>query len=360
MKGLILAGGHGTRLRPLTHTGPKQLIPIANKPNIQYCVEDLRNVGVMDIGVILGNNMPEKVRAFLGDGSNFGVNITYIEQGDPKGIAHAVKISKDFIENEDFIVYLGDNILKQDLDEMVQSFEESAADSAVALAHVLEPQRFGIAEIENDGEYNRITNLVEKPEHPISDLGIVGIYFFRPVIFESVDSIKPSWRGELELTDAIQELVNRGKLVHGYVVTDWWKDTGKPEDILEANHLVLDTLKPSNKGVIEDGASITGRVSIGEGTVIKGKSTIKGPVIIGKNCIIGPDSYIGPYTAIGDDTEIIGGETEDSIIIGNSVINCKKKIVASLIGENVKILSKDELMPKGYRAVVGENSMVWL
>lgn len=353
MKGLILSGGHGTRLRPLTHTGPKQLIPIANKPVLFYAIEDLRDAGVTDIGLILGTNMPEKVKDAVGDGSKFGVNITYIMQGEPRGLAHAVAVAEDFIGEEPFIMYLGDNILKSGIKEFVDGFEDSKYQARILLQKVENPRQFGVAELNGEGE---VVHLVEKPEEPKSDLALVGIYLFKKSIFDSIRSIKPSWRGELEITDAIQKLLDSQMKVDSHVVEGWWKDTGKPEDVLEANNLILDALKTCNRGKIEKGAKVRGRVSIGKGTRVREGSVIRGPVIIGENCEI--DAYVGPYTSIGDNTKIIGGEIEASIIVGDSIIACDERIVESLIGNHSKIVSANDRLPKGRRFVVGENSFV--
>lgn len=353
MKGLILSGGHGTRLRPLTHTGPKQLIPVANKPVLFYAIEDLKEAGVTDIGLILGTNMPEKVRDAVGDGSKFGVNISYIIQGEPKGLAHAVSVAEDFVGEEPFVMYLGDNILKSGITEFVEGFEESDYQARILLQRVENPQQFGVAELNQEGH---VVHLVEKPEEPKSDLALVGIYLFKSSIFEAIKNIKPSWRGELEITDAIQELLDTEKKVDSHIVKGWWKDTGKPEDILDANHLILDVLESSYKGEIEEGAKISGRVAIGKGTLVKSGSVVRGPVIIGENCVI--DAYIGPYTAVGDNTKITGGEIESSIIMGDALIECNERIVESLIGHHSRIVSLEDRLPKGRRFVIGENSVV--
>ncbi|MCE5213370.1 MAG: glucose-1-phosphate thymidylyltransferase [Methanobacterium sp.] len=353
MKGLILSGGHGTRLRPLTHTGPKQLIPIANKPVLFYAIEDLKEAGVTDIGLILGTNMPEKVKEAVGDGSRFGVNITYIMQGEPKGLAHAVAVAHDFVGDESFIMYLGDNILKSGINEFVEGFQDSNYEARILLQPVENPRQFGVAELDDDGH---VINLVEKPKVPKSDLALVGIYLFKPTIFKAIDEIEPSWRGELEITDAIQELLNKNLKVDSHIVRGWWKDTGKPEDVLDANHLILDVLESENNGEVEDGANIKGRVSIGKGTVIKGNSVIRGPVTIGDNCYI--DAYIGPYTSIGDNSRIIGGEIESSIVVGDAIIECNERIVDSLIGNHSNIVSKENSLPRGHRFIIGENSLV--
>lgn len=358
MKGLVLAGGFGTGLRPLTHTGPKQLIPIANKPNIQYCIEDLRNAGITDIGVILGNMMPEKVEEFLGDGSKFGVDLTYIVQGEPKGIAHAVNCAKDYMDDCQFIVYLGDNILKNGIDTIPKKMMENEADCIISLMPVKEPRRYGIAELSEDGK--SVLRTVEKPKNPRSNLAVIGIYAFNSSFFEVYPRLKPSWRNEMEITDAISLLIDSGFKVLPHHVEGWWKDTGKPEDILEANHLILDGIESLNEGKVEDGASVIGRIRIGKGSVIMGQSVVRGPSVIGEGCKIGPNAYIGSYTAIGDRCEISSAEVDDSIVMEDSVINIERKLVRSLIGKGSRILSADELIPKGERLVVGENTTIYL
>lgn len=355
IKGVILSGGSGTRLRPLTHTGPKQLIPIANKPNILYCLEDLRDAGIKDLCVILGDNMPGKVKELLKDGSDFGVEITYVDQGAPRGIAHAVACAMPFVGKDQFVVYLGDNILWGGIKRMVEDFKKSKYDCAVALCKVKDPQRFGVAELDKNG---KIISLEEKPKKPKSDLALTGIYFFTPLIFDMIKTLKPSWRGELEITDAIHELVKRKHRVNAYLVEGWWKDTGKPEDILEANHLVLDDLVPYNKGEIIGEAVVKGRVGIGENTTIYEGSVIRGPVIIGKNCKIGPNAHIGPYTSIGDNTVITNSEIEASIITGDCKIESGNKIIDSLIGRNSVISSVKGSLPRGHRLILGENSFI--
>lgn len=357
MKGVILAGGHRTRLRPLTHTGPKQLIPIANKPVILYAIEDLRDAGITDIGIILGTNMPEKIKNALGDGSEFGVNITYIMQGEPKGLAHAAATAKDFVDGDSFVMYLGDNILKSGIEEFVDGFDESEFASRLLLQEVEDPRQFGVAELNNEG---KIINLVEKPEHPKSNLALVGIYLFKNNIFDAIDKIKPSWRNELEITDAIQQLIDEKQSVDSFVVEGWWKDTGKPEDVLDANQLILETIDDdiSDEAIIEDDVKLKGRIQIGKNTTIKSGTVIKGPVVIGENCQI--KGYVGPYTSIGDNTEIIETEIDSSIIIGNSTIHSDKRITESLLGENSKIITDNESYPKGRSFVIGENSIVKL
>lgn len=355
MKGLILSGGHGTRLRPLTYSQQKQLIPVANKPILFYPIEDIVEAGVKEIGIIVGPNK-EQIMEVVGDGSRWGIQIEYIDQPEPLGLAHAVKISRDFLGDEDFVMYLGDNLLKGGIVKHIEKFNKSGASASILLCEVENPQQFGVAQLNNDGSIKR---LVEKPKNPPSNLALAGIYLFKPEIFGAIDNIKLSWRNELEITDAIQYLIDKKSRVDSAIVEDWWKDTGKPEDILEANHLVLDEMDSCNEGKVEDGAVIRGKVSIGKGTVIRKKAVIKGPVIIGKDCEIGPDTYIGPYTSIGDNSKIENAEIEYSVILDNATIKCKEKIVESLIGRNVKIHGREKL-PKGHKLVVGDQSEVEL
>ena len=355
MRGVILAGGTGSRLFPLTKVTNKHLLPVGRKPMIFHPIEKLTGAGIIDIGIILGDEMPEKVRELLGDGSAFGVHLTYIVQGAPRGIAHAVGCARDFMGDEPFVVYLGDNVLKGGIQKMVADFEKEKYDCMVALTRVKDPQRFGVAELDREG---KVVKLVEKPKEPKSDLALVGIYFFRPSIFEMIKELKPSWRDEYEITDAIDMLVQRKYRVAAHIVTGWWKDTGKPEDILEVNHLVLDDLEPYNKGTVAKGVVLKGRIAIGEGTNVLEGTVIRGPAIIGRNCTVGPHTYVGPYTALGDGTVIEGGEIESSIVIGECTITCGKKIVDSLIGKGCSILPAKGEKPEGTRLIIGENSVL--
>ncbi len=357
MKGLILSGGAGTRLRPFTHTGPKQLIPIANKPNILYCLEDLRDAGITEIGVILGDNQPEKVRELLKDGSEFGVRITYVVQGAPKGIAHAIGCAEDFLRGNSFCVYLGDNLLKGGVRAIVKEFAASDADAVIALCRVAHPEWFGVAELDAKGH---VVSLVEKPKEPKSDLALVGIYLLRDSVFHIIRNLKPSWRNELEITDALEALRAQGGKILAHVVTGWWKDTGKPEDILEANRLILDELETKIEGTVEDGAQVTGRVAIGSGTIVKKGAVIAGPTIIGRDCVIGAGAYIGPYTAIGDRTVLEMADIENSIVLSDAHLATRHKIVHSLIGRYTRIDEDEHARPKGVRLVLGEHSRVRL
>jgi len=355
MKGLLLAGGHGTRLRPLTYTGNKHMLPVANKPIILYGLEHLRNAGIKDIGIVLGP-IKEGVRELIGDGSKFGVRVTYIEQGEPRGLAHAVKVSRDFLGEEPFVMYLGDNLLKSGIGALLEIFKESDPDAVIAVSKVKEPQRFGLVEMEGD----RIVRLVEKPKFPKSDLALVGVYLFRSSIFDAIEKIKPSWRNELEITDAIQELLNTNHNIYVHFVSGWWKDTGRPEDLLEANQLVLSDLEPGNEGEIHENVVIQGNVRIGAGTIIHEGCCLRGPIIIGEKCEIGPNTYIGPYTSIGDNVTIRGGEIEYSIVMSETMIICEKRIINSLIGKNVNIVSSNKSIPTGHRLILGDRSWVSL
>jgi len=335
---------------PITYSQQKQLIPVANKPILFYAIEDIIEAGIEDIGIIVGPNKEQVIQAV--NNANFPARITFIYQEKPLGLAHTILISEDFLKDSPFVMYLGDNILKGGIKRFLENFTSSDTDASILLTPVDNPSQFGVAELAEDGSVKR---LIEKPKNPPSNLALCGIYFFRSPILEAVKNIKPSWRGELEITDAIQYLLENNFKVRSETVTGWWKDTGKPEDILEANHLILDELTPFNKGTLKDSVA-RGRVAIGEGTLIEA-SVIKGPCIIGKNCHIGPDTYIGPYTSIGNGCRIINGEIESSIIMDGTQIFCKKKIVDSLIGKDVKIKERSDL-PRGHRFIIGDNSEV--
>ena len=357
MKGLILSGGHGTRLRPLTHTGPKQLIPLANKPNILYCLEDLRNAGITNIGVILGDILPEKVKELLGDGGTYGVEVTYIVQGPPAGIAHAILCAESFVGDDLFCVYLGDNVLKGGIRPMVEEFLTAGDDAEVMLCRVPNPEMFGVAELDSNGH---IVSLVEKPKAPKSDLALVGIYLLKRSIFPIIRGLRPSWRNELEITEALENLRMQGGHIKAHIVKGWWKDTGRPEDILEANRLLIDDLDRRIEGTIEDGARVEGRVHIGPGTTVKSGSVIRGPSTIGRDCVIGPNTYVGPYTSIGDRSRIVSADIESSIVIGECEIVGTNKIINSLIGRHTTIRSSGNQLPKGHQLIVGENSTLVL
>jgi glucose-1-phosphate thymidylyltransferase len=357
MKGLILSGGRGTRLRPITHTGPKQLVPVANKPVIQYAVEDLREAGVTDIGVVLGNVGREAIQEFLGDGSQFGVDITYIVQGNPLGLAHAVGCAEEFVDGDDFVMYLGDNILNDGITELVDSFRDGEYAAGLALQHVDNPNQFGIATVDDDGD---IVSLVEKPEDPPSDLAIIGVYVFSPAIFDAVEAIEPSERGELEITDAIHLLLEEGGAIDSHVVQGWWKDTGKPEDILSANRLVLDDIDASRDGTIEDGAEVVGNVDVHGTAVIESGAVVRGPTSLAADVTVESGTYVGPYTSVGEHSRLANVQIGNSVVIGESEITTDESIVDSLLGRGTTIGSSAEMLPEGRRLVIGENSKLRL
>lgn len=352
MKGVILHGGHGTRLRPLTHTGPKQLLPIANKPMSQYALEDLHKAGIKEIAIIIGDVYPEKVNEFYGDGTKFGVKITYVYQDKPKGISHAIRLCKDFVGDDKFVVYLGDNILRKGIIDYTKKFESSKSNALILLCEVDEPSRYGIAEVSN----NKITRTVEKPKNPSSNLAIIGVYFLTPKIFDIIDTLKPSWRGELEITDALQMLLDQNYTIDYDIVSGWWKDTGTPDDILQANKLVLDSITHPNNFKKEH--NFDGNIMIGNNTTISQDSFIKGPVIIGDNCRIGPTVRVGPYVSIGNNSNLQNCEVENSIIMENCKIFSKITISDSIIANGSEILNSEKL--KKNQFLLGERSKIIL
>lgn len=351
MKGLILSGGRGTRLRPLTHTRAKQLVPVANKPILFFGIEALTEAGIIDIGMVVGDTKDEII-AMVGDGSKWGAKITYIEQEKPLGLAHAVKISRDYIKDEPFVMYLGDNILFESLKPLIDEFLKSKANAQILLKRVDNPEQFGVAECKN----GRVIRLEEKPEKPKSNLALVGVYIFDSTIFEAVEHIKPSWRKEYEITDAIQYLIDHGYKVHPHMTDGWWKDTGKLEDLLEANRMVLDRMPKKIEGEVNSGSKVDFRVVIQPGAKIF-DSVVRGPAIIGERSLI-VNSFIGPFTSIHNDVKILNSEIEHSIVMENSIIDSiDVRIVDSLIGKNVKI-GKSKMKPMALRFMVGDNSEV--
>lgn len=351
MKGLILSGGKGVRLRPITFTQAKQLVPIANKPVLFYGLEAITGAGITDIGIVVGETK-EEIKKAVGDGSRWGAKITYIEQPEPLGLAHAVLTSEDYLGKERFILYLGDNLLTGGVSYIVEQFEREQPHCQILLVRVEHPERFGVAEL--DG--NRVIRLIEKPQKPPSDLALAGVYMFDHHIFEAARSIKPSKRNELEITDAIQYLIDKGYQVTHNIVKGWWKDTGKLEDMLEANRTVLGTITQRLEGTIEGKCSIEGKVIIESGSVIK-DSVIRGPCIIGHGSLI-THSYIGPYTSIQNNIKISNSEVENSIILdGSSIIDIKNRIEGSLIGKEVKIFQTPS-KPKAFRFMLGDRSEV--
>ena len=351
LKGLILSGGRGTRLRPITYTSAKQLVPVANKPVLFYGIEAMAAAGIREVGIIIAPETGPEIRAVTGDGSAFGVEITYIEQDEPLGLAHAVLTAADFIGDSGFVMYLGDNLLRDGISELVDTFRTDAPDALILLTPVPDPEHYGVAEL--DGE--RVSRLVEKPEEPQTNLALVGVYMFTQAIFEAARAIEPSWRDELEITDAIQQLVDRGLRVDPHIVHGWWKDTGQVQDMLEANRLILDDLEERMDGELVD-TRVEGRIVVEQGALLE-RSTVRGPAIIGAGSRI-VNAYVGPYTAIGDDVTIDGAELEHSIVLSGSVLrDLEYRIEASLIGRNVRI-GRGPALPKAYRFVVGDNAEI--
>jgi glucose-1-phosphate thymidylyltransferase len=348
LKGLILSGGAGTRLRPITHTSAKQLVPVANKPVLFYGIEALVEAGVTEIGIVIAPETGDEIREAVGDGSQFGAEITYIVQDEPAGLAHAVLTAEEFIGDSPFVMYLGDNLLADGLRGLVAAFRESEPDALILLTPVEEPEHFGVAEL--DGE--RVVRLVEKPEDPPSNLALVGVYLFQPAIFAAARALEPSWRGELEITEAIQSLIEDGHEVQSEVVRGWWKDTGQLADMLEANRLVLEELETRIEGEVAPDCKIEGKVAIGPGAKLSG-STVRGPAVIGAGARI-EDAYVGPYTSIGEDVRICRSEIEHSIVLAGSVVeDLGTRMEASLLGREVK-LTRSEGMPKTLRMLVGD------
>ncbi|HWS70836.1 MAG TPA: glucose-1-phosphate thymidylyltransferase [Thermoanaerobaculia bacterium] len=353
MRGLILSGGKGTRMRPLTYTSAKQLIPVANKPVLVYGIEAIVAAGIEDIAIIVSPETGPEIRQNIGDGKRFGANVHYIEQDAPRGLAHAVLTAEPFLRDAPFVMYLGDNLLQHGITPLVDEYRSIDCNCEILLTRVPNPQQFGVAELDEDG---RVTKLTEKPPEPKSDLALVGVYMFDEKIFDAAKAIKPSKRGELEITDAIQWLLDNGYSVHPHIVKGWWKDTGKIEDMLEANRTVLDTFDQDVRGTTTGESQIEGKVVIEEGAQII-DSVVRGPSIIGAGAKI-THAYIGPYTSIGKGCTLEYCEIENSIVLENSAIRyVDGRIEASLIGKNVKI-GKTHRKPAAYRFMVGDNSEV--
>ncbi len=351
MKALILSGGKGTRLRPITHTSAKQLVPIANKPILFYGIEAIRAAGITEVGIVVGDTEAE-IRAAVGDGSAFGVKTTYIRQDAPLGLAHAVKVSRSFLKDDSFVMYLGDNLILDGITTLVEEFQRDRPNSQILLAKVPHPEEFGVAEL--DG--TRIKRLVEKPKEPKSDLALVGVYMFDSTIFDAVDGIKPSFRNELEITDAIQYLIDHGKEVRHHIIGGWWKDTGKLEDILEANRMVLSRAKRSVQGKVDAETKVEGEAIVPATTVVK-NSILRGPLTLGERCVI-ENAYIGPFSSIYDDVRIRNSEIEHSIVLERCVIeDVPVRIEASLIGKEVRI-QRSLKKPSAYRFMLGDSSLV--
>lgn len=352
LKGLILSGGAGTRLRPITHTSAKQLVPVANKPVLFYGIEALVEAGVTEIGIIIAPETGDEIREAAGDGAAFGAEITYIVQDEPAGLAHAVLTAEEFIGGSPFVMYLGDNLLADGLRGLVASFREDEPDALILLTPVPDPEHYGVAEL--DGE--RVVRLVEKPKDPPSNLALVGVYLFGPPILEAARALEPSWRGEYEITEAIDKLIEDGREVHSEVVSGWWKDTGQLADMLEANRLVLEEIEPRLEGEIDAPSRVEGRVVVEAGASLK-NSVVRGPAVIGAGARI-EDAYVGPYTSIGENVRICRAEIEHSIVLSGSVVeDLGTRMEASLLGREVK-LTRSDGMPKTLRMLVGDKSEI--
>jgi len=354
LKGLILSGGAGTRLRPITHTSAKQLVPVANKPVLFYGIEALVDAGVKEIGIIIAPETGDEIRAAAGDGSQFGAEITYIVQDKPAGLAHAVLTAEDFIGSSPFVMYLGDNLLRDGLRNLVATFTDHEPDTLILLTPVDDPQSYGVAEL--DGE--KIVRLIEKPKDPPSNLALVGVYLFTNLIFDAAKSLEPSWRGEYEITEAIDKLIDDGRTVRSEVVRGWWKDTGQLADMLEANRLVLEELVTSIEGEVDEASKVEGRLVLGPGAKLE-RSVVRGPAVIGAGAHV-EDAYIGPYTSIGDGVHVRRSEVENSIVLSGSVVeDLGTRMEASLLGKEVK-LTRSEGMPKTLQLLVGDRSEIKL
>ena len=352
LKGLILSGGKGTRLRPITYTSAKQLVPVANKPVLFYGIEAMAAAGIREVGIIIAPETGGEIREAAGDGSQFGVSITYIEQDAPLGLAHAVLTAEPFLGTDPFVMYLGDNLLQGGIEDLVANFRRNQPEALILLTKVPDPQNYGVAELDEAG---RVTRLVEKPPEPASDLALVGVYMFTPRIHEAARAIQPSGRGELEITDAIQWLVDSDRSVESHVVRGWWKDTGRLDDMLEANRLILETLERRVEGQLTE-SQIDGRVVVEPGAVLE-RSTVRGPAIIGAGARL-VDAYIGPYTAIGRNCAIESAEIEHSILLeGSSVRDLDGRMESSLLGRDV-VISRGARQPRAYRFMVGDSSEI--
>jgi glucose-1-phosphate thymidylyltransferase len=351
MKALVLAGGRGTRLRPLTHTSAKQLVPVANKPVLFYGLEAIRDAGITEVGIVIGET-GEEIKAAVGDGSSFGLSVTYLPQEAPLGLAHCVLISREFLGDEDFVMYLGDNFLIGGITDVVTAFRTGGYDAQVTVTQVPEPQLFGVAEL---GPGDEVIALQEKPSDPRSNLAVVGVYLFTPAIHEAVRAITPSARGELEITHALQWLIDQGRHIQAHVVSGYWKDTGRLEDMLECNRIVLEGLEPRLAGKVSAETVVEGRVVVEEGAMVE-ESVLRGPVVIGAGARI-QRSYIGPFTSVGEGCAVIDAEIEYSIVLGNSSIEGVSRIEHSLIGRDVEVV-RAPAVPNTHQLMVGDHSRV--
>ena len=352
MKALILSGGKGTRLRPLTYSGAKQLVPVANRPILFYCIDNIVKAGIRDIGIIISPETGEEIRASVGDGEKWNARITYILQDTPGGLAHAVKVAQKFLKNAPFVMYLGDNLIGTDIKKFVGDFTKKKSDALILLKEVANPKQFGVAEISRGG---KIIRLMEKPDNPPSNLALVGVYIFSSKIHAAIKRIKPSKRGELEITDAIQELIFMGHAVKSFLLKTWWLDTGKKDDLLTANAIVLDEWgRKSVKGTVDKNSKILGRVLLSKHSTVR-SSTIRGPAVIGENTVI-ENSFVGPHTSIGDNVRLVNSAIEHSVIMNGAEIRDIERIEDSLIGKRVNILKNSR--HKALILMLGDDSVI--
>jgi glucose-1-phosphate thymidylyltransferase len=351
MKALVLAGGSGSRLRPITHTSAKQLLPVANKPVLFYGLEAIRDAGITSVGIVVGDTAPA-IRAAVGDGSAFGLDVTYIPQDAPLGLAHAVLIARDYLGDDDFVMYLGDNFIVGGITGVVEEFRLGRPDAQIMLTAVPDPRQFGVAELDAGGE---VTGLEEKPSQPKSDLALVGVYIFTPAVHEAVGQLAPSGRGELEITEAVQWLIDNGRKVRSTTITGYWKDTGNVADMLEVNRMVLETVEPECLGTVDAATELIGRVVIDSGAEVSG-SRIVGPVVIGAGTRVS-GSYVGPFTSVAPDCAIVDSEIEYSIVLRGASIQGVRRVEASLIGHNVEVTPAPKV-PKAHRLILGDHSKV--
>ena len=351
MKALVLSGGLGTRLRPLSHSMPKQLVPVANRPVLFHCLEKISEAGITETGIILGDRGGE-IMASVGDGSEFNMKVTYIPQDAPRGLAHCVAIARDFLRDDDFVMYLGDNVLTTGITDMADDFRRRRPDVQLAVAKVSEPSEYGIAELDPDG---RVISLVEKPSQPRSDLALIGVYFFRLAIHEAVRKIRPSWRGELEITDAVQWLLGQGRTVRADVYPGYWKDTGRIDDLLKCNRLLLEEAQTSLRGEIDQESEIRGPVMVEPGARVS-RSRIVGPAIIGADSVIA-DSYVGPFTAVGSGCVLAEASIEYSIVLDGASIREIRSLQGSLIGRATEI-EASSLDYRRHRMILGDHAKV--
>ena len=349
MRALVLSGGEGSRLRPITHTNAKQLIPIAGTPILFHALASIREAGITEVGIVVGSTADE-VRAAVGDGSRWGLQVTYIPQEAPLGLAHAVMTARDFVAGRPFLMYLGDNVLPEGLTRFVQEFERTGPDAQIFLARVPEPERFGVVVL--DGE--RVVRLVEKPRAFVSDLALVGVYLFRDSVLEACDSLEPSWRGEYEITEAIQWLVDHGRTVRAEMVSGWWKDTGKPEDLLEANRMMLSLLEPRIDGEVDAASTLEGTVLVGAGAKVT-RSTLRGPVVIGPDSVI-DGSSIGPDVSLERGCRVVGSAVRDSIVMEQCTIDQVHDLESSILGRGAEVRAADA--GGAHRLIVGDHSRV--